>query len=374
MIDTYKIYEELKEDISDSAARKIAFIIGSLHDEFQHLVVTREELKELKDAVNELILAHKSAEQRLTKLETAVAELAEAQKKAEGRLTKLEVTVAELAEAQKKAEERLTRLEITVQELAEAQKRTEQRLNELAEAQKKAEERLTRLEITVQELAEAQKKTEQRLNELAEAQKKSEGRLTKLETAVAELAEAQKKAEERLTKLETAVAELAEAQKKTEQRLNELAEAQKRTEEELRILIGEHKKTREQLGGLSHTVGYILEDRAYRGLPELLKRDFGVQTISLKRDFIEIAPKKYEEVNILGEAQKDSKRVWIIGDCKTQLKKKDIDEFLELVKKIDKSVKGEKILLSVTYQTSPPVRAYAQEKGVKIYFSYEMPL
>jgi chromosome segregation ATPase len=318
MIDTYKIYEELKEDISDSAARKIAFIIGSLHDEFQHLVVTREELKELKEAVNELILAHKSAEQRLTKLETAVAEL---------------------AEAQKKAEERLTRLEVTVQELIEAQKRTEQRVNELAEAQKKAEERLTRLEITVQELAEAQKKTEQRLNELAEAQKKAEERLTRLETAVAEL-----------------------------------AEAQKRTEEELRILIGEHKKTREQLGGLSHTVGYILEDRAYRGLPELLKRDFGVQTISLKRDFIEIAPKKYEEVNILGEAQKDGKRVWIIGDCKTQLKKKDIDEFLELVKKIDKSVKGEKILLSVTYQTSPPVRAYAQEKGVKIYFSYEMPL
>jgi len=276
MIDTYKIYEELKEDISDSAARKIAFIIGSLHDEFQHLVVTREELKELKDAVNELILAHKSAEQRLTKLE------------------------------------------VTVAELAEAQKKTEQRLNELAEAQKKSEERLTRLEITVQELA--------------------------------------------------------EAQKRTEQRLNELAEAQKRTEEELRTLIGEHKKTREQLGGLSHTVGYILEDRAYRGLPELLKRDFGVQTISLKRDFIEIAPKKYEEVNILGEAQKDGKRVWIIGDCKTQLKKKDIDEFLELVKKIDKSVKGEKILLSVTYQTSPPVRAYAQEKGVKIYFSYEMPL
>lgn len=227
MIDTYRIYEELKEDISDSAARKIAFVIGSIHDEFQHLVVTREELRELKDSVKELILAHKSAEERLTRLEGIVAEL---------------------------------------------------------------------------------------------------------------------------------------------------AEAQKRTEEELRTLVGEHKKTREQLGGLSHTVGYILEDRAYKGLPELLKRDFGVQTFTLKRDFIEIAPKKYEEVNIFGEAQKDEKRVWIIGDCKTQLKKRDIDEFLGFVKKIERFIKGEKILLSVTYQTSPPVRAYAEEKGVKIYFSYEMPL
>ena len=241
MIDTYKIYEELKEDISDSAARKIASLIGSIHDEFQHLVVTREELSELKEAVKELILAHKSAEERLTRLESTVAEL-------------------------------------------------------------------------------------------------------------------------------------AEVQKKTEQRLNELAEAQKRTEEELRKLIGEHKKTREKVVGISRIVCCILEDRAYRGLPELLKRDFGVQTLNLKRDFIEIAPKKYEEINIFGEAQKDGKRFWIIGDCKTQLKKRDIDDFLGFVKKIDRFIKGEKILLSVTYQTPPPVRAYAQEKGVKIYFSYEMPL
>ena len=53
-------------------------------------------------------------------------------------------------------------------------------------------------------------------------------------------------------------------------KVNELAEALKRTEEELRKLISEHRKTREQLGGLSHTVGYILEDRSYAALPYLL--------------------------------------------------------------------------------------------------------
>ncbi|GAQ94878.1 hypothetical protein TAGGR_11071 [Thermodesulfovibrio aggregans] len=218
---------------------------------------------------------------------------------------------------------------------------------ELAEAQKKSEERLTKLEHTLAELAEAQKRTEQRLNELAEAQKRTEQRLN----------------------------ELAEAQKHTEQRLNELAEAQKKTEEELRQLIGEHKKTREQLGGLTHTVGYILEDRAYKGLPDLLKRDFGLGTIDfIKRDFIEISANRYEEINIFGKGKIDERDKWIIGECKTQLKKTDIDNFLNKVRKIEKVLTGEKILVIVTYQASPSVRNYAKEKGIRIYFSYELPL
>ncbi len=68
--------------------------------------------------------------------------------------------------------------------------------------------------------------------------------------------------------------------------VKELAEAQKRTEEELRKLIGEHRKTREMLGTLQHTVGYVLEDRAFSGLPPLLKKDFGIEVIEpLRRDY-----------------------------------------------------------------------------------------
>jgi hypothetical protein len=231
---------------------------------------------------------------------------------------------------------------------------TKREFNELKEIVHELAER-------VNELAEAQNKTEMRLNELAEAQKKTEVRLN-------ELAEAQKKTEVRLN-------ELAEAQKKTEVRLNELAEAQKKTEEELRKLIGEHRKTREQLGGLTHTVGYVLEDRAYKGLPELLKRDFGIELITpLKRDYIEIVSGEYEEINIIGKARSNGKEILIIGDCKTQLKKRDIDSFLKLIRRVEKVLPGDKLFLSVTYQASPPVREYAEQKGIKLYFSYEMPL
>ena len=196
-----------------------------------------------------------------------------------------------------------------------------------------------------------------------------------LKAIVKELAEAQKRSEERLTRLENVVAELAEAQKRTEERLNELAEAQKKTERELEKLVGEHRKTREMVGNLQHTVGYVLEDRAFVGLPPLLKEDFGIEIVeALRRDYIEVYPGKYIEVNIIGKGKRDGRDVWIIGDCKTQLKKRDVDEFLKILKQIEESISGDKLPIIVTYQTSPLVRNYIKERGLKLYFSYQFPL
>ena len=236
-------------------------------------------------------------------------------------------------------------------------------LAEIERQRKQWEESVTKKEFNelkeiVAELAKAQKETEQRLNELTQR--------------VSELAEAQKRSEERITKLEKAVAELAEAQKKTEQRLNELAEAQKRTEEELRKLIVEHKKTREELGGLSHTVGYILEDKAFETLPLLLKKEYGIETEALKRDFIEISPNRFEEINIIGQGKRDGKKIWILGECKAQLKKRDVDKFLKKISRIEHIFPGEKLIILVAYQTSPQVKEYVREKGLRLYFSYEL--
>jgi len=192
--------------------------------------------------------------------------------------------------------------------------------------------------------------------------------------------EIERQREENVTKkefneLKDIVKELAEAQKRTEEKVRELAEAQKRTEAELKNLISEHRKTREQVGGLAHTVGYVLEDRAYRGLPELLMKDFRVEiTEALKRDYVEIKPGRYEEINIIGRGKIDGRGVWIIGDCKTQLKKRDIDRFLKLLRDLKDISQEDIIIIAVTYQASPQVRKYANSKGIKIYFSYQLPL
>jgi chemotaxis protein histidine kinase CheA len=264
----------------------------------------------------------------------------------------LKEVVRELAQAQARTEQRLDRLAEKVEELAEAQARTEKRLDSLA--------------ARVEELAEAQKRTEARVEELAEAQKRTEAR-------VEELAEAQARTERRLDSLTVKVEELAEAQKRTEARVEELAEAQKKTEVKLATLTDEHRKTREMLGGLAHTVGYRLEDEAIWALPHLLARDFGMEIESpLVRTFLEAAPNRYVEVNIWGHGVVDGRRVAILGEAKSQLKKRDVDGFLKTMAKVREISGMEVFPVLVTYQASPKVRQAAAEKGIKVYLSYQL--
>ena len=173
--------------------------------------------------------------------------------------------------------------------------------------------------------------------------------------------------------------ELAQAQRRTEERLNELSErvtqlteAQRRTEKEIEKLTKGLDSLRKEVGGLAHTVGYRLEDEAMKALPELLKRDAGVEVVGrLKRDYIEIAPGKYIEVNIWGTGRINGEEYVIVGEARSQLKKGDVDEFIKKVNAIKRYIPKEQIKILVTYQTSPIVRKYAEEKGIKIYFSYE---
>ncbi len=110
MIDTFQIFEELKESLPEDVARKLASIVGKIYSELANMV-TREDFSELKKAVQSL---------------------AEAQQRTEQEVAELRVTVKELAEAQKRSEERLTRFEKAVEELAEAQKRTEEEIRKLS--------------------------------------------------------------------------------------------------------------------------------------------------------------------------------------------------------------------------------------------------
>ena len=141
MINTFEIYNELRESIGDNAAKKMAEVLFRVYEELTQ-AVTKKEFNELRVVVHEL---------------------AEAQKRTEAR-------VEELAEAQKRTEAR-------VEELAEAQKRTEARVEELAEAQRKTETRLDALAGKVEELAEAQRKTEKELAKLAFEHRKTREQL-----------------------------------------------------------------------------------------------------------------------------------------------------------------------------------------------------
>jgi len=192
-----------------------------------------------------------------------------------------------------------------------------------------------------------------------------------LKEVVKELSEAQKRTEKR-------VGELAEAQKRTEHRLEELAEAQKRTEHELQLLTqevrhiaGDLKETRRQLGGLAMTVGYTLENEAYKALPDLLKQDFNLVIKGrLNRDFIQDNKGNDIEVNILGRGKQNGKEFLIVGESKSQLSENDINTFLRKKLKRLQGIHQNLFPVLISHMVSGPgVKKYAKEKGIALYLS-----
>lgn len=197
----------------------------------------------------------------------------------------------------------------------------------------------------------------QRLESLVEKQGES----------ILELSRAQKRTEE-------SVKELAQAQKRTEERMDELVQAQIKTEKRLtrlevvvNRLVGEMKTVRKEVGGLSHAVVYRLEDEAIWTLPHLLPRDHSVEVQGqLRRGFLTLSGGKAVEVNIYGQGIRTGRPITIVGEAKTQLKKKDVDNFLSLIKLVSLSTDQPVFPLLVTYHTSPPVEEYARDKGVPV--------
>jgi hypothetical protein len=190
--------------------------------------------------------------------------------------------------------------------------------------------------------------------------------LGELKSIVRDLAIAQQRTE-------VEIRQLTLAQQRTEQRVEALAEAQQRTETEVRQLAKELRATRKEVGGLAMTVGYTLENAAYRALPSLLEHDYGVvvQERLLRRY---MADKEGEpiEVNIVGQALLEGRTVTIIGEGKAQLSQKGIGDFIRRKLARLEGVVGEIFPVLVTHMISnPDVEAYARTKDIVLYYSYQ---
>ena len=155
--------------------------------------------------------------------------------------------------------------------------------------------------------------------------------------------------------LKDVVRELAKAQKRTEGRVVELAEAQKQTEtglialtKEVRTLTRSHKELQRQVGGISNTIGYGLGDKAFPILPDLLKRDFGIEVDKLYRRFLLYPDGKDDEANIYGEGKREGKKVYVIGEAKAPLGKRDVERFLRMLKRVQAFLPDELVPMLLT--------------------------
>jgi len=199
-----------------------------------------------------------------------------------------------------------------------------------------------------------------------------------LRDIVKDLAEAQKRTEIK-------VKDLAEAQKRTEVKVEELAEAQKRTEEALqaltadvrtltqdvRTLTADHKETRRQLGGLSLSVGYVLEDRIAPHVADFAKKIFGIAVSLVDRRNLLYENGNYDELNIYVEGVKDDRPAYLIGECKSQPGKRDLDRFAKVISRARHALAGEVHSFLVGHQVAQEVEDYARQKHpeLKLYNS-----
>jgi len=173
--------------------------------------------------------------------------------------------------------------------------------------------------------------------------------------------------------------ELAEAQKEAQKEIRILALTMKDTRSELKEtkieLKGEAKDTRRDLGGVTKTLGFMLENEAYRVLPDILKDKYGIEAKErfLRRSIRSLGIKEEGEVNIFsrGVYKDTGTEVVIIGEAKSQLGKDDIDDLLKLSAKLKGIDKGEEFLLAITHYARETVIEYAREKGVEVIQSFE---
>ena len=130
-----------------------------------------------------------------------------------------------------------------------------------------------------------------------------------------------------------------------------------------------HKK----FGSLFNLPRYWLRDAAIWTLPQLLATDHSIKVLgNLRADFLALSNGKLVEANIIGEGTKEGNHVTILGEAKTQLKKRDVDKFVSLVSAIESQGPYPVVSLLITHQTSPQVKQYALEKGIIVYFSYQL--
>ncbi|MEW6608924.1 MAG: hypothetical protein AB1414_16010 [bacterium] len=188
------------------------------------------------------------------------------------------------------------------------------------------------------------------------------------------------------SELKEIVKELAIAQKRTEEELKALTKSHEALTEEVRTLTKSHealtkevrtlavsqKGFQKHLGTLDHTVGFRLEDESFKALPHLLKRDLGLEIIGrIKRDYIETKKGRYIEVNIFGRGRLQNKEYFILGEAKSQLQRRDVDDFIKHAEMVKEYMTEEQIRLLVTYQAHPGVQDYVKKQGIRLYFSYE---
>jgi chemotaxis protein histidine kinase CheA len=319
---------------------------------------TFESIAALHDSLNELKTLVKSIAETQQRNEEARQH---AEARMDARIDQLVLVQQGTQQAIKELTEAQQRTEARVEQLTEAQQRTEARVEQLTEAQQRTEARVEQLTEAQQRTELAQQRTEARMEQLAEAQQRTELAQQRTEARVEQLTEAQQRTEL--------------AQQRTEMAIQELKEAQQETSRQIEKLTHSLDETRRDVGGIGLSVGYMLENEAYRWLPAFLQEQHGI-TITRRLIRVEMGGL---EINVFGEGTYNGKPITLVGEAKNRLelrrRRRGEDVFDEIEKKLQavRAELGEREYMPVlvTNYATEAFLAEAQQRNVLVVQSFE---
>ena len=334
MIDTLAIYEKLKEVMDPRAAEGVAEVLGNA-------------VQQVQDSMTE---------RWFRTLDTEIRGLRE---EIEERFARMQQTVEDILRVQRQHTE----------EIAELRQATQQNTQAIAELREMTQKNTQ----AIAELVQVTQQHSREIAELREMTQKNTQAIAELRQTVAELVQMTKQNTEAIVELRQTTQQHSEEISDLRRTVQELVEVQKQTQEDIRRLTWGLDDLRKQVGGLSMTIGYTLENAAYKALPYLLNRDYGLQIDGeLTRRFVEDNQGEHIEVNIFGQARRNGETLTIVGESKAQLSKNDVDSFLRRqVQRLQGRYPNLFPVLVVHMTSEWDVEAYARELGVAVYFSYQ---
>jgi hypothetical protein len=221
----------------------------------------------------------------------------------------------------------------------------------MAEAQARTEQGMDRFSARMDRMAEAQARTDVSIKALTDAQARTD----------------------------VSIKALTDAQARTDVSIKALADAQTRTEQVVAKLAIGLDELRGEVGGISRTIGYALENDAYRYLPRYLEAQHGLRVTDR---FIrtELAG---EEINFLAHAVKaDGAPVLIVGESKSRLdERRNAQQSAQRVlavlqRKVAAAAQvnpGVEIVpLILTHYARPAFLEAARQEGVLVVQSFEL--
>ncbi len=181
-----------------------------------------------------------------------------------------------------------------------------------------------------------------------------------LKQGLIELTEAQRHTDETVAKLSHSVDRLGKS-------VGELTAAQQHTDESVAKLFTGLDLLRQEVGGLANRFGFSLEEFVAALLPPYLQRYEDISDLVLERRYFDIGSGQMEEVDLVGEGQRNDKPITVLAECRAKIGGDELRRLATKLSGVASTIEmGEVLPVVVAMNVHPTAEQAGEETGVLV--------